>query len=477
MKRTQSWPNRFFRQSVDYIFEKRLILSAAIFFLVAGLISCEKPEESIGIDLQPEDDILRISAIDSFTVVVRTIEEDSIRTEGVTPALFGAYIDPVFGFTKAGHYTELRLSTANPRFYTDGSGIDKIVIDSMVLNLSYLDLQGIPIYGSLGDQFVQVFEIDDTLSLDSIYYDNSVLNIIEEDLVEPGFNLSSMNYRDSSIVDEVAIRPSLRLPIKKEIGQRILDGTGESGLTATEFIELINGLYITVDENASGVNLRNTGIVSFNNFDRSSRLEMYYRDTFGSDPDTLFYDFEIRGSTGKFNVFEHDFGRGAEAELVRQINYPEVKGDKSLYVQSMSGTKLEIDLPYIENLRDSTGLAISKAELVLPVREGTTNRFAPPIGMFIFGLDEEGDAFLIDDQLDGAGFVDGQYDPVEEEYRFIISRFLQQVISSDREFYGLEIVTERAAFSPNRAVINGPNYPSPENPENNLRLEISFINF
>ena len=91
--------------------DKRPRKCAAIFFLFALFTACEKPEGSVGIDLQPDDDILNVSGIDTFTVKAFSLPEDSVRTDGVTTGMVGAYIDPIFGYSKADHYTELRLNS------------------------------------------------------------------------------------------------------------------------------------------------------------------------------------------------------------------------------------------------------------------------------------------------------------------------------------------------------------------------------
>jgi hypothetical protein len=456
--------------------DKRPIFLAAIFFLAVNFFtSCEKPEESIGIDLQPDDDLFSVNTVDTFTVVAYTLPEDSIRTESTTPALVGAYIDPVFGLTKASHYTELRLTSANPVFGTPGQP-ESVIIDSLILNLAFSSLNGnVPIYGSSAPQYFQIYEIDDTLSIDEVYYSNQELNVIDEDLVAPGSNLIETEYRDSTIIDGVAFPPSIRIPLKKELGRRFIDEAGADGLTATEFIELFNGMLITVDEDGPGVNLSRGGIISIDNFTGASRMEMYYRDTFPEAPDTAFYDFAIRSNIGKYNAFSHDFQRGGTTNLIRQVVDSTIEAGKNeVYIQAMAGTKIRLDFPYLQTLKDSGNLAISKAELILPAKNKNQGRFTANAGLFIFGLNEDGDAFFIDDQLDGISFVGGAYDPINQEYRFIISRFLQQVISGQKDFYGLEIVTERAASSPFRVVLNGT---ETGDPEDRIRLKITFTKF
>jgi hypothetical protein len=455
---------------------------AAIFFLALTFASCERPEESIGIGLQPGEDLLGVFGVDTFTVTAISLAEDSVRTDGVLTGVIGAYQDPIFGFTKAEHTTELRLTSSSPVFFRTGSSLEHLVIDSLVLNLAYEFGQGVPIYGSSGAQYFQVFEVLDTLDAAQEYYSNDVVQLAEEDLVLPGHNLIEPNYIDSTIVDGLAFRPALRIPLKPELGQRILDASEGDGLSATEFIEVLKGLHITVDENASGVNLSNTGLISVNSLLGVSRMELYYRDTLILDdlenpgPDTLFYDFEIRGSTGKFNGFQHNFINGGDPTLIRQVvsNVPN-SGDEVLYAQSAGGVKFRVDLPHIRDLREVEGIAFAKAELIIPVNETSGDRFPVPDRLLLFGLDDNGDAFLLDEFLqDPQGFslIDGGYDFVNQRYRFLITRFLQQVITDDREFTGFEIVVQRASTTANRVVLNGA-----EHPENELRLEIQFTNF
>jgi len=456
--------------------DKRPRKWAAIFFLFTVFVACEKPEESIGIDLQPEEDIFSVSGVDTFTVSAISVPEDSLRSDGLTVGLVGAYIDPVFGLTKASHYTELRLTDANPVFHGDTSSVENLVIDSLILNLAFDTNSDIPIYGSTGAQYFQVFEVTDSLDANEAYYTNQSLSVIEEDLVSEGMNLIAPNYRDSSIVDGVAFRPSIRIPLDAELGERIFEASEGDGLSAIEFLEVIKGLKITVDENAGGVDFTRSGIISFNSFSGVSRMELYYRDT-GTDPDsTLFYDFEIRGSTGKFNAYEHDFIRGGEPSLVRQvIDGIESPGQDDLYAQAAAGVKIIIDFPHIEELKEIEGLAIAKAQLILPLRTADGDRFPPPESLIVFGLDENGDSFFIDDFLEGG--AGGIYNENTGEYRFFITRFIQQILIEERDLYGLEIVAERSTFTANRVVIEGLPLPGEDVGEDDLRLDILFTNF
>ena len=462
--------------------DKRPVNLVALFFFIMLISACERPEESIGIDLQPEEDILGVSGIDTFSIKAFSLEEDSIFTDNVVIGLIGAYTDPEFGFVKADHTTELRLTSSNPQFYLPGSSLENLRIDSLILNLSFDLLSDVPLYGSSGTQYFQVFEVLDSLDANAEYYSNETVELGSEDLVLEGHNLQKPDYVSDIFIDTVQIFPAIRIPLKKELAQRVFDASADGGISATEFVDLIKGLHITVDENAAGVDLSRSGINLIDVTTGFSRLELYYSDSLispdgSSRRDTaLFYDFEIRVGTGKFNRLEHDFLRGGNPNMVRQVVFGIPDGGKDLlYVQSGAGTKLRVDLPYIEELQKIDGIALAKAELILPVNEVSGGRYIVPERLLLFGLDENEDAFVLDEFLQDPtsfSFIDGAYDASKNQYRFIITRFLQQVLSEDRDFNGFEIVVQRASTTVNRVILNGP-----QNSDEKLRLEIVLTNF
>ncbi len=68
--------------------------------LALGLFaSCEKPENSIGLELQEGDDILGFFTSDTTTLKVSTLIEDSLKTDELTSVMLGNYNDPIFGRT------------------------------------------------------------------------------------------------------------------------------------------------------------------------------------------------------------------------------------------------------------------------------------------------------------------------------------------------------------------------------------------
>lgn len=447
-------------------------------FFTAVIAACTKPEANLGINLADEDNLLNVQGIDTFTVRAYTIREDSIRSDNFNPGLVGAYVDPVFGFAKASHVTELRVppGSGNPVFVTPGTALSDVVVDSVVLSLSYhsnLPTASVGLYGNDGPQYFQVFEVTDSLSINDAVYHTRDVNIVAQDLVLPGFNVRRPKPNDTTIIGGSLALPELRLRLRNEIGERLIAINGGQGLTGNALISELKGLLITVDEQA--FNPYGSGIVYFDTFTQLSRLTMFYRNT--ATQDTTSFGLVLRNNSGKFNLFEQFHELGSPSLVQQILEGDTTAGARDLYIQAMGGTKVRIDLPYIESLRGTEGVAINLAALTVPVRMESIGRFAPPPNMFIFGITDAGNAFLIDDQLDGSGFVGGFFDPEAGHYRFTISRYLQQVLNGSRPFNGLEIVTTGAAFSANRVVLNGPDYPDPVSRENNMKLQIVFTNF
>lgn len=452
--------------------------AAILLFFLATLAACTKPEANLGINLADEDNLLSVEGVDTFTVRAYTVREDSIRTDNFNPGMVGAYVDPVFGFAKASHVTELRVppGSGNPVFVAPNTSISDVVVDSVVLSLSYqsnLPNFDVGLYGNDGPQYFQVFEVTDSLSINDEVYHTREVNVVEQDLVLPGFNLQSPKPNDTTMIGGSLALPELRLRLRNEIGERLIAINGGQGLTGTDLISELRGLLITVDEQA--FNPYGAGIVYFDTFTQLSRMTVFYRNT--ALQDTTSFSFVIRNNSGKFNLFEHVHALGDPSLAQQVVDGDTTAGALDLFVQAMGGTKIRIDLPFIENLRGMEGQAVNLAALTVPVRMESIGKFAPPPAMFIFGITDNGNAFLLDDQLDGSGFVGGVFDPENGRYRFLISRYLQQVINGSRPFNGLEIVTQRAASSANRVVLNGPDYPDPVSRDNNMKLQIVFTNF
>src|SRR5690606_2874332 len=136
--------------------------------------------------------------------------------------------DPVFGETRAGFYTQVRLSS-NAVDFSSGGTLTNLQVDSVVLALVYADDQ----YGANFPQEYEVYELDEQLYSDSIYFSYRTIATKEEDLVTPESQVQTPAPEDEVFLggDTVGIDPQLRLGLDPAFGQMIIDAGGTSELS------------------------------------------------------------------------------------------------------------------------------------------------------------------------------------------------------------------------------------------------------
>ncbi len=414
----------------------------------AFLNSCNKNEE-LGLNVQPSEDMLNVFYTKSIPIAAYTVYEDSIRTDETTYNLAGSYLDPVFGLTTAGAYTQFRLTTTSVGYGANAH------CDSIVLSLAY---QGF--YGDTSSYLhLNVFEISDDFYYDNIYYSNDVLGVYKNNLADINFK---PNFKDSITVGSIKYAPHLRVKLKNSLGQKFIDASGTSDLADnTAFLKFFKGLYISTNNVTSG------GTILYLNFLSSiSKLTMYFH----NDEDTLAYNFVINSDCARFNKFDHKKFSQASQDLKLQLKGDTTKGDSLLYIQAMAGTKIRLKFPEAMNLKDLGKIAINKAELVLKVEDNSTDIYAPPDKLILSKINSDGTLSFITDYAYGDAYYGGSYSSTTKEYRFNVSKHIQDALLNGAfEDQGLFILVSGAAVKSNRVVIKGA-----KRSEDNLRLEIIY---
>lgn len=419
--------------------------------IIAGIFisSCEEPD-AIGLDIQPEGDILHLLHTDTTSLVTYTVREDSIRCDETVLALAGQYSDPVFGVNSASFYTHIRLASNNADF---GSSP---VADSIVLTLVYK-----AVYGDTNtQQTINVYELNDDIYRDSSYYSNNSFSY--------GTLLGSKSFvpapLDSVKVDGVNKAPHLRVKLSAQLAQRFIDVSGSANLADnTNFLEFFKGLYVSMTPSG------NPGaIISFDLLNSLSQVTLYYKN---NTSDSLKYNFVINENCARINHFEHNNYIQASPYLTSQIAGDTVKGDSILYIQSMAGLKVKIKYPYIMDLISNGKVAINKAELIIKLDENdlTESEFAPPPQLVLLE-EQDGKIRFVIDQYEGISYYGGLYNATKKEYRFNIARHIQQILNGEKENLGLSLVVW-TADRPNKAhrvVLNGSKRIDP------IRLSISY---
>jgi hypothetical protein len=417
-----------------------------MFFAVLAT-GCNKPD-TVGLNLLPDGDAINVSFFDTLTIETSYLPEDTLRTDAhllyqINSSnfnfLIGHYVDPVFGPTSAELFTQLKpastFDNANRSY------------DSLFLNLAYISN-----YGDTADeQTFEVYELDDVLSDTATYY--SFNNFAYSTKVgELTFKVQDVN---DSIKenDSTYLAPRMRFKLDDALGQRIFTNAATYLNDINNFKNQIKGFCIKPSASSSG------SIITFDAKSIISSMVMYYSDAATPGLDSLpFYIYSTDGTIARSSRFTHDYSGFDFANPQQDI----------AYVQSMCGIRTKISIPYTEQLRSLGPIAINKAELVVTLASGTTADFAANDLLSLVGIDSTGSLQIIPDQSRSASLFGGTL--TNNQYRFNIAQFLQQVLYGKRTNYGLYLRAPLAAQTPNRAVVSG----GDSNASMKMKLQITY---
>lgn len=440
------------------ILKKNSLSHLGLFSFCAALVlitSCKRPENEIGLDLQPEDDLLSTYYTDTVEIQTSSVRMDSLKSSGTSSVVLGNYYDPIFGHTRASVFTQVRLSTNGipvPELYE---------VDSVVLSMVYTGNY----YGSISSQYFSVFEMSDTLyaSADTAYYTNSYPAFDSSvNLVDPGKEVH-YTYLDEFVIDDGdSLLPQLRIPLRKELGERFFSEDPDSTASNTIFRQYFEGLHIRSEtDDAACVN------VDLNH--SQSRITIYYRDLSGTEEDTLEYLMAFGTLAKKFTHFEHQY---TPASLYKFDSFDTIPGQQKCYIQAAAGIMTKVEFPELTEYNEYQGRAVNLARLYLPVADESNDKCCNiPDQFLLYGVGDDGAPEALPFNWD----VTVLLEPENNRYRINIARWVQEVLDGERPNNGLYIIPVSGSVSVNNAILNGPQFSESELAKN-MRLELVFSN-
>ncbi len=426
-----------------------------------AVVACRKPEEDIGLDLLPGEDVLGSVVMDTTRILAWTTEPQTVRTSALTRNLLGTLLDPDFGTVTTGMAFQVRLSSSNVGPY-DATN----VCDSLVLSLAYeIGNYG---YGDRHEQGFHVFRLAEDLSTDSTYRADDVPLSLWGDLVGGTRNSFPIEPLQGPVIAGDTLVPQLRLPLKKELGNELLSHWGGDELVDNgleHFLGYFKGLLVVPRAEAEVPYQQ--AVLHFNLLNPQSKLTLYYHNA----EDTLQYDLVINTSSVRYTVGKSDHTKALRPQLPAALA-DSTLGQQRVYLQALGGLKGELRFPGLENYRHSGMGALAKAELIMPVDGDVFPLYPPPGQIFVFRKDAEGNDAVIPDQQVSGNQVGGLYDADNKEYRLVITQWLQGVISGEYPNTGLSLVPGSNGVSVNRVILAGP-----ENPVDRMRLRLTFTTY
>lgn len=420
----------------------RNIPAVLALLLLLAIASCKEPD-GIGLDVLPAGEQMPIAWEDSFKIEARTIRYDSVLTSGLTSYLVGDFVDPIFGRVKSDLYTQIRLESVP---FKPGTA----QVDSIVLNIAYAGsygntskLGGIMRFG-VYELTENLLNINDTTS----YY-----STVSHEIDPTG--LAEFDFRPDLFSDVIAggdtMPPSLRIRLDDSFGQEILNLSEEKLADNGEFVKEIKGIVLKPIN--SFMTSGNGSILYLNLASQSSNVELYYH----NNEDTSSINLRMTNAGSAHTYFEHEF----PALITDAIADSTATGANTLYLQSMAGLRIKLEMPHLRELRKLGAVAINKAELVIPIDETVITDYTYPSSMFVTGINEKGGSVIVTDQFESSDYYGGVYNSEDGEYVFNLARHVQSILNSPEEpDYGIYVVNAGNSTNARRGVFNGPQHPT-----------------
>ena len=420
-------------------------LSATFLIALFLAVSCKKKDSSLGADLLNPNQLLNSAQIDTFSLKTYTVEEDSVITDNPVYAVLGSYNDPKFGTFNANFYTQFRLSGLNPNF----GDVATITIDSTILGLEYAST-----YGDMSEQKLEVYELTESMYLDSTYYSFSTLARASENLVQPGFENFVPKPSAVTVIGVDTVDTQLRIRLKNILAQNLINEATSGGInfsTNELFLNYFKGLHVRVnnDVQASGEG----GVLYFNLNDPLSKMTIYYT----QDGVQKKFDFLINTECADFNHVDIN----NSGKPIQTVIEDTISGQKEFYAQAFKNRAV-VRIPGIGSI--PVRAIIHKAELIFPVQYQTNSKYMPSSELSV--------SVRIDDVLSGVGVI-GYYDNYKKQYTMDVKNYLQAYVSGQISTKELILSPRFFVNSAERIVFNGTNTINKKKPQ----LIITYTEF
>lgn len=404
-------------------------LNIGLFFLVLTLLfSCKKKDDDsvLGLDVQPENDLVGITISDTSSVYMYTQKIDSVKSYNDQYKYLGSNQDPIFGRSDASIYTNFSI----PNNLTNVSLGTHPIIDSSEMVIRFLGQ-------ALGDTTTtlnyDVYVLNNSLVNGTSYYST---NTIPRSSTKIGSYYGKLKNRNGNVC--------LILSLDNNLAQYIIQTT--SNLTNNSvFQNAYKGFYITTANSSLG-GPGSGAIRRFDLDDDASGIFMYYHDGNSQSSKGQTFQFTFRGVDAlRFNNINHNY-IAATTFLDYQINQNDTtKGYVNTYLNCFGGTRIKFYLPYLKNFSDSQKVSISRAELIIKADELVspyTANYGYPSNLALIACNSAGEEELVYDQLETTDFIKygGNYDAANKQYVFNIARQVQKILNGSSTNYGFYLV-------------------------------------
>lgn len=437
MENTHNCTIKSFKQTMNTTFinaSKKKFTSFLVILIIGAIFfnySCNDEANLIGADLIPVDDKIGYyydTTSLNFTSFIET--QKHFRTRNQTSYYIGLVNSTYHGSLTGSVASQFKPNNSKTVF-TDAT------IDSAVLYLS-IDT----IYGVKNTAFaLHAYTLDTVISDDPIYYTSSDISTMysETNKINTGFRVQG----DSLLV----------LPLDPTFTQYLASHTfllGDTAFSDSLFKVLFKGIAI-IPENLSDMGGQ---LYKFNTTSGFSKISVFYNDSL-----SLPYYF----STGnRFGTYNYNLDGSILESLLE--NQP-TENDSLIFLQGFSGVNTKIILTNYISWIDVAKYSIIKAELIVPIFEtGESSSYYFPSKLYLAHADSD-TTFVSTIDASNSKFFDGKVDLTKNQYRFDISRYMQNLLNGKTTDSCMYIKINNNNYEPNRVVLKS---------GNNIKLKVTY---
>jgi len=413
------------------IASKKLFKSFLVLIVFGAIVlnySCNEEANLLGADLIPGDD--RIDYYYDTTLQFNSFIETQkhFRTRNLTSYYIGLINSSYHGSFEGCMVTQF-LPSQRANVFKDAN------IDSAVL---YLNVD--TIYGVINSAFkINVYQLDSAISEDPIYYiSTDFSNMYSES------NKLNNSYRlqGDSIV---------AFKLSPEFTELLVNNTyADNDTVDSLFTESFKGIAI-VPENLAEMGGQ---LFKINSLSGNSRISVFYDDSLSA---SYYFSNGNRFGTYKYNL------DGSYLESL--LENPASENDSLIFLQGLGGVNTKIILNNYINWIDIAKYSIIKAELIVPIFEtGESSNYFYPDNLYLAHAATD-TTFVSTIDASNSKFFDGTLDATNNQYRFDISRYMQNLLNGKTTDSCMFIKINDLNTEPNRVILKS---------GDNIKLKVTY---
>ncbi|MDX9696862.1 MAG: hypothetical protein RBT49_13815, partial [Bacteroidales bacterium] len=186
----------------------------------------------------------------------------------------------------------------------------------------------------------------------------------------------------------------------------------------------------------------------------NSRIAVFYNDSLSA---SYYLSNGNRFGTYKYNT--------AGSQLNNFLENPEAESDSLIYLQGLNGVHSKIILNNYIDWINVSKYSIIKAELIFPIYEtGESQNYFYPDNLYLAQAETDS-TFITTIDADNSKFFDGTLDLTKKQYRFDISRYMQNLLNGKETDSCMYIRINNYNSEPNRVVLKS---------GDNIKLKITY---